>query len=246
MLGVIPGRGKKLVHLAAPKPEAMAHALLDIYGRVKPHAVLMDAVVGMEGNGPNSGHPRQTGLLLASRDGVALDAVAEAIMGFAPGEVQTTAFAHERGLGVGRLDDIDVRGESLENVRIADFAKPVTYKKSWFFAMIPGPLARWTMRQYSRYESVVDRDRCTRCGQCVANCPVSRLRMEDRCVVADGKVCIACYCCEEVCDYDAIHIRRSPLARAAGRIRRALRSRLALKSNMSRGKAAETDQPGNH
>ena len=40
----------------------------------------MDAIVGMEGNGPNAGQPKKVGLILASKDSVALDTVAKAVL----------------------------------------------------------------------------------------------------------------------------------------------------------------------
>jgi uncharacterized protein (DUF362 family)/Pyruvate/2-oxoacid:ferredoxin oxidoreductase delta subunit len=225
MLGVIPGRGKKLVHLAAPKPEAMAVALVDIFQRVTPHIALMDAIDAMEGNGPNSGAKRRVGLLIASRDSVALDAVAAAAVGFNPGDIPTTVLAEKRGLGVGELGKIDVRGESLGAVRVPDFKKPMTYGRAWVAKLIPASLLRGAVHLVSSYRSVIDDDACVRCGQCIANCPVKRLQMRNKCVVATEGVCIACYCCEEVCDYDAIRIVRSPLVRAFAATRRLFRKR---------------------
>jgi uncharacterized protein (DUF362 family)/Pyruvate/2-oxoacid:ferredoxin oxidoreductase delta subunit len=215
MLGAIPGRGKKLVHLAAPKPDAMAAALTDIYEIIRPRITLTDAVTGMEGTGPNGGKLRHVGLLLASTDGVALDAVAGDIMSYRPGDVLTTQFAHQRRIGTGALDAISVLGEPLERARIADFKKPVSYGKSWLFRLIPDRAARWAMQQFSACTSVIAHARCVRCKECIVNCPVGRLKLEHGRVAATSIPCIACYCCEEVCDYDAIHIVRSPMLQAA-------------------------------
>jgi uncharacterized protein (DUF362 family)/NAD-dependent dihydropyrimidine dehydrogenase PreA subunit len=241
MLGVIPGRGKQLVHLAAPKPEAMAAALVEIYQRVRPHVTLLDAVLGMEGNGPNTGGRRAVGLLLASRDGIALDAAAESIMGFKPGDVLTTVLGHERGLGIGRLDQIDIRGEALESVRIPDYKKPISYGKSWVLKLLPAAPARWYLRHRASYESVVNHGRCVQCGRCIANCPARRLRIEGGRVVSDGSACIACYCCEEVCDCEAIHVVRSPLARAASAARRLLSGKRRRRPQTAPG---QTKHPG--
>lgn len=211
MLGVIPGRGKKLVHAAAPKPAMMAHALVDIFERVIPTINIMDAVVGMEGRGPNSGDPKELKALLASTDPVALDSVCASIIGVDPLDVKTTRFAAERGLGVSDLDNIEIHGVTLEKITPDEFQLPSGYKNLWLLNLVPDRMARWAAGQHASYQSKVDTDRCTLCGQCVANCPVKRLYIDDRKVVADETPCIACYCCEEVCDYDAIHIVRSPL-----------------------------------
>jgi len=71
-LGLVPGKGKKGVHLSAPKPAALSQAMVDIYSVVRPHLAIMDAIVGMEGSGPAAGPPRQVGIVAASLDCVAL------------------------------------------------------------------------------------------------------------------------------------------------------------------------------
>ena len=102
----MPGKGKKDIHLLAPKPEKMAEALLDIHSLVRPRLAVMDAIVAMEGNGPAAGRPRGVGLVIAGADAVSLDAVAAEIIGFDRGEVDTTRLGHERGLGIGRIEEI--------------------------------------------------------------------------------------------------------------------------------------------
>ncbi|GAI15207.1 unnamed protein product, partial [marine sediment metagenome] len=51
---------------------------------IKPDLAIMDGIVGMEGDGPAAGPPRKIGVVLASQDLVALDAVASHIIGYAP------------------------------------------------------------------------------------------------------------------------------------------------------------------
>ena len=63
------------------------------------------------------------GLIIASKDSVAMDTVASTIIGFEPMAVPTIRFAH-RGLGVGELNTINVVGETMENVSVPDFQKP--------------------------------------------------------------------------------------------------------------------------
>jgi len=56
----------------------------------------MDGITAMEGEGPGSGQLRKLGLILASSDTVALDAVATKIIGLEPSEVLTTRYASEQ------------------------------------------------------------------------------------------------------------------------------------------------------
>ena len=53
-----------------------------------PDLFLMDAVVGMEGNGPASPDLRNIGLILASDNAVALDAVVATMMGCEPSRLR--------------------------------------------------------------------------------------------------------------------------------------------------------------
>ena len=105
LLGLLPGSLKRAVHVRAPSAPAMSSALVDIYAGLRARCRLglhvMDAVTAMEGQGPGQGSPREVGLLLASADGVALDAVASRIMGIDPFKIETTALAHRAGLGQG-------------------------------------------------------------------------------------------------------------------------------------------------
>lgn len=215
--GMLPGRTKKDTHIAAPKPVSMAQALVDIYSVGKPHMALMDGIVGMEGNGPAAGPPREVGLVLASLDSVALDAVVADIMGFAPGEVLTTAFAAERGLGVGDLAEIDVAGLSLDAARVEGFKTPPQRIQSLLFSLIPGVVVQWLFNQVGSTRPIIMDDRCVRCGLCVANCPVGAMqRAEGKEIICETSKCISCYCCTEVCDERAIEMKRPWAGRIIG------------------------------
>jgi len=85
--------------------------------RLLPSALnIIDGIVAMEGQ---EIHGRPVGMrtVIASRDYVAADAVAAAIMGFAEGEVRHIALAAEMGLGEARLANIDVVGPTLSSIR---------------------------------------------------------------------------------------------------------------------------------
>jgi len=225
-LGLVPGNGKKNIHLLAPKPERMAEALLDIHSLARPRLALMDAIVAMEGNGPAAGQPRAVGLVIASADAVSLDAVAAEIIGYNRGEVDTTRLGHERGLGVGRIEEISVVGVPLSEASVPDFRKPPRKVRSRLFKLVPSFLLRWMIDSVgARYAEVMD-DRCVLCGECVANCPAKAVRKVGGRMRADRSLCISCYCCSEVCEQRAITMRR-PLA---GRTLHAL-ARLARRAS---------------
>jgi uncharacterized protein (DUF362 family) len=85
-------------------------AIADLNATLKPRFAIMDGTVGLEGNGPKSGHPRVADRVLASADLVALDTVHAATIGVDPAGVRHLATSASRGLGVNDLRAIEVRG----------------------------------------------------------------------------------------------------------------------------------------
>jgi hypothetical protein len=83
----------------------------------------MDGLVAQEADHASEGRPVEMGLIFASRDPVALDAVAGAVMGLTLEDVDTTRLAGEAGLGEADLAKIEVVGESIARVR-RPFLKP--------------------------------------------------------------------------------------------------------------------------
>lgn len=77
---------------------------------------VMDGTFFGNGAGPRTMKPVEKGLLLASADSVALDAVAAKIMGFDPMKIDFIRLAHEDGLGVGKVDEIEVVGEDISEM----------------------------------------------------------------------------------------------------------------------------------
>lgn len=85
-------------------------AIADLNATLRPRFAIMDATIGLEGNGPKSGHPRVADRVLASGDLVALDTVHAATIGIDPATVRHLATSARRGLGVNDLAGIEVRG----------------------------------------------------------------------------------------------------------------------------------------
>ncbi|MBM3777354.1 MAG: DUF362 domain-containing protein [Acidimicrobiia bacterium] len=76
---------------------------------------VMDGTVAGDGAGPRTMIPRIKNLILASSDSVAIDTVASRLMGFDPQTIPFLRMAHERGLGVGNLKDIELVGDDVSN-----------------------------------------------------------------------------------------------------------------------------------
>jgi uncharacterized protein (DUF362 family) len=74
---------------------------------------VMDGTTAGDGAGPRMVQPVIKNVILASADQVAIDAVAAKLMGFDPMSIQYIRLAHEHGLGVGDLRDIDLVGDDV-------------------------------------------------------------------------------------------------------------------------------------
>ena len=110
--GLIHDKDKKELHR-----RGIFRGIADVVSALKPALTVIDGIIGQEGLGPLYGIPVELGVLLASRDLVAADAVASVLAGFEPGEIGTTVSAAEKRLGTMNLAEIDVVGESLDRVR---------------------------------------------------------------------------------------------------------------------------------
>ncbi len=79
---------------------------------------VMDGTFVGDGPGPRAMWAQEKDLILASADQVAIDAVSAYLQGFEPMELRFIRLAHDRGLGVGDIAQIEVLGDvDLDEVR---------------------------------------------------------------------------------------------------------------------------------
>jgi uncharacterized protein (DUF362 family)/ferredoxin len=195
--GFLPGAQKAKLHALTGGPERFQDMLVDVFRLRVADLFIVDAVVGMEGNGPASRDLRDIGLILASDNAVAMDAVMAVMMGCKPERLRFLERAREMGLGDYDLGAIGVIGELKI---LPDFKLP--------------PLAGGTLLQNDALQAIIRRRMamrpqpdprlCTGCGTCVDQCPVSALLMSGHLPEVDVGRCIGCFCCQEVCPEKAI------------------------------------------
>ncbi len=77
---------------------------------------VMDGTTAGNGPGPRTMFPVQKDVILAGADQTAIDAVAAKMMGFDPMNIGYIRLAHENGVGVGRMDEIEVVGLDISDV----------------------------------------------------------------------------------------------------------------------------------
>ncbi|MEA1964964.1 MAG: DUF362 domain-containing protein [Candidatus Aerophobetes bacterium] len=215
LYGTIPGFRKKELHALAPRPRDFAELMVDIFSVVKPSLAIMDGVVGMEGDGPICGSPYKVGLILAGKDLVALDAVASNIIGYHPFDIEITKTAAKRGLGVGKLEEIEIKGVPLNEAKVEDFE--LVSNLNTLLKRVPSfvfYVLRPTASLLLKVTPGVDEENCERCGDCAEACPVKAIKMENHGYpVISQKRCIRCFCCTEVCPSGSMKIERNWLAR---------------------------------
>lgn len=92
-------------------------AVAELNAVLKPHLIVVDGLIALEGDGPVSGNPVGLNLLLAGTDAVAVDTVAARIMDIDPAEVLPLCLAQGMGYGVWDEKSIRILGSSVEEVR---------------------------------------------------------------------------------------------------------------------------------
>jgi uncharacterized protein (DUF362 family)/Pyruvate/2-oxoacid:ferredoxin oxidoreductase delta subunit len=199
--GFLPGAQKASLHKAAGNPKRFQEMLVDVFRLRVPDLFIVDAVVGMEGNGPASPDLRDIGLILASDNAVSLDAVIAFMMGCDPGNLRFLQKAKEMGLGDYDLSAIEVIGEMKP---IPDFKLPPLGGDS----ISRNTAIRDFMESRIRLRPQVDPESCTSCGTCIDHCAVAALSMsDDDLPQVDADTCITCFCCQEMCPEKAITLK---------------------------------------
>ena len=212
LFGVVPGTYKAEMHFRLDERKAFCSMLVDLHECVKPTLSIMDAVWGMEGNGPTAGQNRHIGLVFASENAHALDMAACRIIDYSPDEVDTVREAVERGLVAENADGLEIVGEDIEPLIIKDFVKPESHFNLLKLISLPASLNAFLTNALASRPKM-DYRTCVSCGECARCCPPKAIDMSSGKPVIDEKKCIKCFCCQELCPKKAVMIKRPLLNR---------------------------------
>jgi uncharacterized protein (DUF362 family) len=101
MFGIVPGNRygwpKNVLHWAG-----IHESILDICATVRPHFVIADAIIAMEGDGPLNGTPKVMNTILLADDPVAADSSLARLIGQQPDRI---AYIREAGRFIGNIDE---------------------------------------------------------------------------------------------------------------------------------------------
>jgi uncharacterized protein (DUF362 family) len=192
LYGLIPGGLKQRIHVQAKGDNEFSNILIDIYQNIMPELTIMDGVIGMEGNGPTSGEAVKTKVILASKNGIALDVAATKMINLNPRSINTSAQAIKRKL-YPKFDFI-ITGDKLPSF---NFKTPSNIEKT-----------KQILRHLFKEKPIIcDSKKCIKCAKCMKHCPTSSITMTPYPVV-NPKTCIRCFCCIEICPTDAMGFKK--------------------------------------
>jgi uncharacterized protein (DUF362 family) len=113
--GIVPGMKygwpKNFLHW-----HGIHESIVDINSTVRPHFVIVDGIVGMEGNGPIQGKPKPCGVVVFGEDPVAVDSTCVRVVGLIPERISYLQMAGEF-LGNIKEGQIEQIGEAISRVR---------------------------------------------------------------------------------------------------------------------------------
>lgn len=227
MFGTIPGTTKPEYHMRFPEENAFANLMVDLNEYFKPALYVVDAIDGMEGNGPTAGEKRHIGLVLASKKPYALDMVCADIIGLGINDVQTMKAAYERGLGPKSVDEVEVVGSALlQDVKISDYKKAtihqsITFEGGSAFNAIKASVVKFLFST----KPLVKPSECIGCKKCYETCPAHAITMVTKKVKGkeallpeiDRSKCIKCFCCQEFCPKGAMKVHENPIGKMINR-----------------------------
>jgi ferredoxin len=207
LFGTIPGTEKFEMHARFPDIQDFCSMILDLASlHTKRTRVisLTDGIVGMEGNGPTNGKARKIGILAASENPFALDAVCADLLGLTD-KVLMLRLAKERKLY--EQEKLCVIGSSVESCRISDFCLPDSRSHASL-------LSNRKLMHYFEPRPAINVEKCVGCGECARSCPKHTIRMINgkdgrRQARIDHSACIKCFCCQELCPHDAVKIKQN-------------------------------------
>ncbi len=204
LFGVVPGVLKAEYHLLMQGVDDFSRMLNDLATLIKPELTIMDGIIGMEGEGPSGGNPREFGFLLASRSPFALDAAVIDFLGIEPAEkVPLIKTARQDKL-------LSVPGYQLigdQMGKLADVKIPVIEKQSNLIDnKLPDFLANF-LEKLLRPRPIFLEEKCVGCKTCAESCPPTAIEMKDNFPEVELAECIRCFCCQELCPYQAVEIK---------------------------------------
>lgn len=217
LFGTIPGTLKPEYHFRFPSHPDFADMLIDLNEYFKPKLCIVDAVIGMEGNGPTMGKPRFIGAVLASTNPYKLDLACAKIIGLTKENVTTLEAAFKREL-IPPTADMLKCNENLEDFKVENYDNILVHR-SLLFEDKTKFIGRFVTR-LMKSVPLLEKNKCVGCKKCAETCPAKAIIMKNGKPIIDRKKCISCFCCQEFCPNGAMKVKRPLVAKFLNRKKR--------------------------
>ena len=208
MFGCVPGLTKAEYHYRMPDLDTFSQMLVDLCNYLRPHISVIDAVYGMEKDGPTAGTPKKLNAVIASLNPHAADVAALKLIDCKPDTICTVKRAIENGLIKEDFSDIEIVGD-MEKLICKDFImtqirnKGLRLLEKYIPKIMHSRVQNWLTSC-----PVFDKNICRGCRICEQSCPPKAIAFEGKIPNVDLAACIRCYCCHELCPYQAVRIKR--------------------------------------
>lgn len=205
LFGSVPGLMKPEFHYRFPEKADFGAMIVDLCETVKPAISFIDGIIGMEGNGPTGGTPKEFDLVLAGTNPHAVDLVACSLIGFGADKIPTLADAVKRGLCPNDISGVEITGNGKNAKQIKIKAPDSTSLD--FVADLPAFL-RIPIGKLLTPRPAIVKSSCVGCGKCAESCPQHTIKIKNGKAEIDYSKCIKCFCCHEMCPKRSIKIKR--------------------------------------
>ncbi len=220
IFGAVYGLNKGAFHAKYTDADSFAEMIADLNNFLRPRLHIMDGILAMEGNGPQSGTPIKMNVILMSTDPIALDTVFCYLINLKPELVPTNRYGYEYGVGTMKAEEIEILTADGERT-IEEAAEIYGNKK---YDVYKGTDQKTQIRLLQPIQPLLQKkpyilkEKCVKCGICVNSCPLEKKALELREYPQyDYSLCIRCYCCQEMCPQKAIDVKVPFLAKLMDR-----------------------------
>lgn len=221
-VGITCGQDKRHMHMD------LGRNIFAINEVIRPDLILVDGLIGMEGNGPGDGEPYRLGRLFMSEDAFLNDAVVSRVVGLPIDTIPYLVHARDAGILSGAL-----LAEIARTVPVIRAAKPAP-PRSRLAELADAQSLLWlkkAVRPLTQHEAVLKaayklkivqdvysfeedtvegvartKTDCGTCQACADSCPTG-LSVDEIGVKVDPESCIGCMYCWWVCPDESITLR---------------------------------------
>lgn len=213
LFGSIAGFEKTQYHFQLSDYDEFADCIIDIFLANSPTFNIIDAIVAMHKEGPTAGEPYEMHKLLAGPDAFELDIIAAEVIKLDNMRVPVLKRAIERKLAKQNAKEIAVLEDGVTNDKINTVEGfVIKYNDDLTRLHFSDGILGKMMSAAMRPRPVFYKNKCKACNECVKCCPAKVIKIEEKGTKKYAKVeldgCIRCYCCQEVCLFKAVKIKK--------------------------------------